>query len=140
MAFNISEYGSITQPLTLFLDTEILFDIAGLNGTLFKALADDFLNLVNVANRERRMINLKYFLKVSDDIDQFYGRAERIVSGHSDVNFSQAMIAIVDGCQTVSDVSDKKADLFRKLKTEYAICKDNKENYYTDKPFFHAFI
>lgn len=81
LAFNISEFGSLSQPLTLFLDTEILFDIAGLNGILFKTLADDFLKLVDDANRGGKVITLKFFSKVADDIDQFYGRAERIVSG-----------------------------------------------------------
>lgn len=131
LAFNITEFGSLTQPITLFLDTEILFDIAGLNGILFKTLADDFLKLVDVANRGGKVITLKYFSKVADDIDQFYGRAERIVSGQGEINFTQAMKNIVDGCQSISDVSDKEVELFRKLHTEYAISKDEKENYYS---------
>ena len=131
LAFNISEFGSLNQPLTLFLDTEILFDIAGLNGILFKTLADDFLKLVDDANRGGRIITLKFFSKVADDVDQFYGRAERIVSGRGEINFTQAMKDIVDGCQSISDVSDKKVEFFRKLHTEHAIRKDEKENYYS---------
>ena len=132
LAFNISEFGSLSQPITLFLDTEILFDIAGLNGVLFATLADDFLKLVDDANRGGKIITLKFFSKVADDIDQFYGRAELIVSGRGEINFSQAMKSIVDGCQSISDVSDKKVELFRKLHTEYSIRKDDKENYYTE--------
>lgn len=132
LAFNISEFGSISQPITLFLDTEILFDIAGLNGVLFKTLADDFLKLVDDANRGETVITLRFFSKVADDIDQFYGRAEKIVSGRGEINFSQAMKDIVDGCQSISDVSDKKVELFRKLHIEHSIRKDDKENYYTE--------
>ena len=44
LAFNISEFGSLNQHITLFLDTEILFDIAGLNGVLFRTLSEDFLH------------------------------------------------------------------------------------------------
>lgn len=131
LAFNISEFGSLKQPITLFLDTEILFDIAGLNGVLFKTLADDFLRLVNDANRGGKVITLRFFSKVADDIDQFYSRAELIVSGRGEINFTQAMKDIVDGCQSISDVSDKKVELLRKLYTEYSIKKDEKENYYS---------
>lgn len=131
LAFNISEFGSLNQPLSLFLDTEILFDIAGLNGILFKTLADDFLKLVDDANRGGRIITLKFFSKVADDVDQFYGRAERIVSGRGEINFTQAMRDIVDGCQSISDVSDKKVEFFRKLHTEHSIRKDEKDNYYS---------
>lgn len=132
LAFNISEFGSLRQPITLFLDTEILFDIAGLNGELYKTLADDFIKLVGEANRGGKIVTLKYFDKVRDDIDQFYDRAERIVAGHGEINFREAMKQIVDGCDDVSDVADKKVDFFRKLHIENGIKKDEKSNYYTD--------
>ena len=90
------------------------------------------MNLVDIANRGGKVITLKFFSKVEDDIDQFYGRAERIVAGHGEINFSQAMKDIVDGCKDISDVSDKKVEFFRKLHTEHAIRKDDKANYYTD--------
>lgn len=131
LAFNISEFGNLSQPLTLFLDTEIIFDIAGLNGILFKTLADDFLKLVDDANRGRKVITLKFFSKVADDIDQFYNKAERIVSGRGEINFTQAMKGIIEGCQSISDISDKRVELYRKLRTEHSICKDEKENYYS---------
>ena len=112
LAFNISEFGCLKQPITLFLDTEIIFDIAGLNGQLYQTLANDFLKLVDDANRGGKVISLKYFTRVEDEINLYYKRAERIVSGEGDINFSQAMRFIVDGCNDVSDVSDKKVDLF----------------------------
>lgn len=132
LAFNISEFGSLTQPLTLFLDTEILFDIVGLNGILFKNLADDFLKLVDVANRGGKVISLKFFSKVEEDIEQFYSRAESIISGHGEIQFSQAMKYIVDGCQSISDISDRKVELFRTLSYNNGINKDDKTNYYTE--------
>ena len=132
LAFNITEFGSLNQPITLFLDTEILFDIAGLNGVLFKTLADDFLKLVNVANKNGRIISLKYFSKVKSDIDRFYGKAERIVAGYGEINFTQAMKSIIEGCKDISDVSDKKVELIRYLYEEHGIKQDEKLNYYTD--------
>ena len=91
LAFNISEFGSLKQPLTLFLDTEIIFDIVGLNGVLYKTLADEFLKLVSIANKGERIITLKYFSKVEEDIEQYFSRAESIVEGHGEINFSNAM-------------------------------------------------
>ena len=132
LAFNISKFGSINQQITFFLDTEILFDIVGLNGVLFKALSDDFLGLVDVANKGGKVITLKFFPKIEDDIEQFYSRAERIVSGRGEIIFNPAMKDIVDGCKDVSDVSDKKVEFFRKLYVEHGIRKDDKANYYTD--------
>lgn len=132
LAHNISEFGSLKKQITLFLDTEILFHIAGLNGDIYKTLADDFLKLVNAANHGGKKIKLKYFSKVEKEINNFYESAEQIVSGHGILNPSSAMKSIIDGCKDVSDVSDKKVDLFCKLHNEYGIEKDDKENYYTD--------
>ena len=96
LAFNISEFGSLSKPITLFLDTEILFDIIGLNGSLFKTLADDLLNLVKTANRGGTLIVLRYFSKVYEEINQYFYRAERIVSGQGEINLSTAMKKIVE--------------------------------------------
>ena len=132
LAFNISEFGSLSKPITLFLDTEILFDIVGLNGSLFKTLADDLLNLIKIANRGGTVIVLKYFSKVYEEINQYFYRAERIVSGQGEINLSTAMKKIVEGCRDISDVSDKKVELFRMLSEAYGIRKDEKNDYYTE--------
>ncbi len=135
LAFNITEFGSLKQKLTLFLDTEILFDIAGLNGELFKTLATDFLRLVEIANKNYKTITLKYFKVVADEIDQFYGQAERIVSGQGEPFFSHAMRNIISGCKDISDISDKKVEFFGLLHSKYGIVQDDKKNYYTDSDY-----
>lgn len=131
LAYNISEFGSLKKPITIFLDTEILFDIIGLNGEIYKTLADDFLSLVDTANKGRKVIILKYFDIVKDDIENFYGRAEKIVDGKGDLNFSPAMKNIVTGCGNVSDVQEKQVEFFRNLHIKYGIRPDDKKNYYT---------
>lgn len=135
LAFNITEFGSLNQKLTLFLDTEILFDIAGLNGEFYKALAIDFFRLVEIANKNSKTITLKYFKVVADEIDQFYGQAERIVSGQGEIFFSQAMTNIISGCKDISDISDKKVEFYDLLHSKYSILQDDKKNYYTDSDY-----
>ena len=51
---NISEVGSIGKPLTLFLDTEVLFDLVGYNGEIWKALALDFFKQIKKASTRIR--------------------------------------------------------------------------------------
>ena len=49
--YNITETGSITNELTLYLDVEVLFDLYGYNGEVFKTLAGDLITLVKEANK-----------------------------------------------------------------------------------------
>lgn len=130
LTYNISELGSLKKPLTLFLDTEILFDIFGLNGELFKTLTSDFLSLVDVANRGGEIIKLRFFPEVADDINKYYGNAERVICGKGKVSFNHAMQEIVKDCNDISDVSDKKTDMYRKFQIEYGIREFERYGYY----------
>lgn len=67
LCYNMSEIGSINKSLTLFLDTEILFDIAGYNGTLYQQMAIDLINQVKAANRKKKMITLRYFEDIAHE-------------------------------------------------------------------------
>lgn len=132
LANNISEFGSLREPLTLFLDTEIIFDIAGLNGELYQKLAADFLELVHIANHGGRIITLRYFPEVAAEIDNYYKIAESVVAGKNAVEPMQAMKAIIEGCDDIADVLVKKTEMLNRLATAHSIRKDHKDNYYTD--------
>lgn len=127
--YNVSEYGSLHSKLTLYIDTEIVFDIAGLNGELYKVLCEDFLDLVNTANKKEKLISLKLFPEVKDEIDDYYKCAERIVDGKGGNSFQPAMKSIISGCKSVSDIQDKLTDLYRMLQLQYGITIENKTNY-----------
>lgn len=131
LTYNITELGSLNKPITLFLDTEILFDIAGLNGALYKTLADDFLNLVKASNRSTNNISLRFFSVVAEDIDHYFSNAERVVEGKSEVVLNHAMEEIIQGCKDVSDVVEKRTDFYRKLKLEYEIKLYEKNDFYS---------
>lgn len=132
LAYNISELGSINSDLTLFLDTEILFNIAGYNGELYKKMADDFLDQVRLANSKHKRIKLKYFKEVENEVSGFFTAAENTLRGRGEFVLSTAMRSILNGCSSVSDVIDKEADFFHKLQYQYGIVPDEKASYYNE--------
>jgi len=125
---NISEWGGLKHSLTLYLDTEILFDLAGYNGSVYKELAEDFYQLVKNGNRKGK-IALRYFAEVKSEIERFFKSAEMIVEGRSLAYVEKpAMKQIVNGSRTSSDVRIKMADLFAKLRS-LGVCEDDKDDY-----------
>jgi len=49
---NLNDLGTWRTELTIFIDTEILFHIAGFNGELYQNLANDFLSYVREINQK----------------------------------------------------------------------------------------
>lgn len=135
LAYNINELGSITSDLTLFLDTEVLFNIAGYNGVLYQKVAEDFLSQVKIANLRRELIHLRYFAEVKKEVEDFFASAESIIKGSIVFRPSTAMKAIINGCETVGDVRNKEADFFYLLESKYGIVLDEKKSYYTEEDF-----
>jgi len=136
---NIGETGSITKSLTLYLTTEILFSLAGYNGTIHKQFADDFYSQVRIANSGgSKKIALRYFSDIKKEIDDFFLTATEIVDGKKpQYNEKPAMTAIINGCETSSDVSVKQADFYHKLQYGYGITEDSNINYY-DEVYFES--
>lgn len=130
-----ADYNTIDKldtPLHIYLDTEIIFHMFGLNGELYKGLFDEFFELVQEINKKAKnpIIKLRYFAENRDEIDAFFKIAERIVRKEEQLNPSkQAMCNIVNGCIDASEVVEKKADLFRML-SEKNITIDSQEHYY----------
>lgn len=137
LSYNINETGSIKKPLTLYLDTEILFSLVGFNGDIYKQFAKDFYEQVKIANSGgTKKIQLYYFSDVKKEIDEFFCIASEIVEEKRICLFDKpAMKAITDGCKNSSDVEVKKADFYYRLQYEYAITEDPTDNYY-DEAYF----
>lgn len=129
---NISEIGSIPQPLVLYLDMEILFDIYGYNGEVYKSLANDLIDLVKEANRPSKKIKLKYFEDTKKEISMFFLAAEEIVKNGVIARENVAMKTIIDGCKNVADVKDKETEFFNSLQYKYNIIVDDKKTYYSE--------
>lgn len=132
---NITETGSITHDLTLYLDMEILFDIYGYNGEVFKSLANDLITLVKEANKTSKKIKLKYFEETKRKISDFFLAATEIVKMGTYLRENVAMKAIVNGCKDSTDVSDKESDFFHELQYKYGIILDDKKDYYTESDY-----
>lgn len=117
----INEVGSWRDEFTIYVEQEILFHLAGYNGTLYQQLYSDFRALIKEINRNagKQLIKIKYFDSVKNEIDKFFKIAERIVDGKETLNCSSvAMTDIVRGCEHKSDVIAKKASFFDLLKKE----------------------
>lgn len=128
--YNIDEIGSLKKDLRLYLDMEVLFDIYGYNGEVFQSLALDLFKLARDANSKEKRIRLRYFEETKTEIDLFFAKAEEIVKGKVLLKDNVAMKAITNGCQDVSDISDRKADFYTKLRYSYGIIQDDRDSYY----------
>lgn len=127
---NIVETGSFKSNLTLFLDTEILFDLYGYNGLVYQNLALDLISLIKEANTPKKRIKIRYFEETKNEISMFFSAASDIVRNKTYFKENVAMKAIVNGCENTTDVSDKEADFYHVLQYKYGIILDDKENYY----------
>lgn len=130
-----ADYNAVDKldtQLHIYLDTEIIFHMFGLNGALYKDLFDEFYELVQEVNKKAKtpIIKLRYFAENRDEIESYFKIAERIVRKEEQLNPSkQAMSNIVNGCIDASQVVEKKSKLFRML-AEKGITLDTQEHYY----------
>lgn len=114
---DLNEIGSWKDNLTVYLDTEHLFNAVGYNGTLHRQLFKDFHSLAGeVRHKGNRIIALRYFEECKEEIDRFFYVAEMIIDGKVSLDPSKpAMAAILDDCSTRSDIVAKKARFFSML-------------------------
>lgn len=125
--------------INLYVETEILFHLAGYNGIFFQKLANDMFQLINEMNQKsnKRIISIRYYKEVREDIDHFFRTAEEIVKGNKIVDIGNvAMDEIVRDCSTPADVINKRAKFSNILK-RYSISEADSLNYYS--PEFHNF-
>ncbi len=133
LSHNIKEIGSVNKKITLFLGTEILFNLVGYNGEVYRDLSNDFYEQVKRANRNGNKVSLRYFSETKNEVDRFFQSAEAIVEGKMRLSDKPAMIAIVNGCSTGTDVVIKQTDFYHALKSQYGIIIDEKTDYYAKK-------
>lgn len=127
------------NSINLYVETEILFHLAGYNGIFFQRLANDMFQLINEMNQKsnKRIISIRYYKEVSEDIDHFFGTAEEIVKGNKIVDIGNvAMDEIVRDCSTPADVINKRAKFANILK-QYSVSEADSLNYYS--PEYHNF-
>lgn len=110
---------SWNTPLTLYLNTDVLFDMRGYNGTLYQTYASDFLKLINEINQKQKYINLKFFQITKREIDKFFAAA-KYVFVNKQVRTNDAMECILDQVKDVTDIEEEKT-LFYSMLEKYHI-------------------
>jgi hypothetical protein len=127
------------KNLVIFLDQEVLFSYSGFNGIVYKGLTDDFIRLVNEVNanatrkKGKKLVELRYFRTTKKSVDNFFDTASNILSKNSisDPHVA-AMNHILTGCETISDVLDKKIQFYRFLEKN-EIMEEDQIDYYSDE-------
>ena len=128
---NLSEIGSIKYDFTIYLDTEIIFNLAGYNGNIYQKTAEDLFSLIKKANAKGKKIRVIAFEMVKNEIDDFFNRAEKMFENYNAIIPAKvAMVAILKDCKTISDINDKKADLYELMTNKYGIVFERNKNYY----------
>jgi len=132
---SFSTIGHWKNDLTIFLDTEMMFHFAGYNGTVFKEMFAEFLQLVrevNTLENSKSRISLKYFQEIKKEIDAYFHFTENLV-GKSDHDVTQdAMRAILDGCNNRADVLQRRAEFYSLLQ-QNGITEADVNNYYSEE-------
>ena len=129
-----SDRGSWMADLTIFIDQEILFHIAGYNGAVFQEQGLELLQYIKELNEKKTRIQLKYFPETKEDIDYFFNKAERIVKGQERLNPRiTAMSEIINGCSTGSEIQCKKDDFYNLIEKKHNIKIDKYDSYYDEK-------
>lgn len=108
------------RKLKVFLETEILFNITGLNGIIFKEITKELLDLFNELNKRNaeRIIELHYFEESKQQIDNYFKHAEMYVKTGKAITVEDSRKAIryiVSECHHASDVLEKKSLFYQNL-------------------------
>lgn len=130
---DISNQGAWKNDLVLFVETEILFHLAGYNGEIFQVFAKELFDLINEMNSKsgKKTIKVCYWSEVKEEIDNFFEAARLTVRDHRVPDISNtAMVEITNGCQVESDVFTKKANFYRLL-NNYSISEFMSYDYYS---------
>lgn len=107
------------NELNLFLDQEILFYLAGYNGSIYKDMVEELLKLTAELNvRSRGNLRFYYFQDVRERIDSFFMSAEDIAAGRRmlALDSGEAMVEILRGSNSASDIIEKKSKFYRMLR------------------------
>lgn len=139
---NLSDLGTWRTELNIYLETEILFHFAGYNGELYQNLILDLFSLIREINTkaQKRLIKLKYFPEIKVEIEGFFTKARYLVEGNQKPNpNTTAMVSIVNGCKTPSDIVEKRSDFFLLLKGN-GIQEDESQDYYNPSNFKYNVI
>lgn len=116
---NISEKSAWRNNLNVIITTEIIFNIMGYNGTVCKRMTEELFELSDAMNEKSRKgkIRYYYFSEIKQEVEATFALAEEIVQRRRNpIVGNNALSSIVEGCESKSDVVDKKTALEKELR------------------------
>ena len=131
-----------TENLVLYFDTELLFSLYGLNGKLYQTILEELFDLIKTINKKEhnKIIELRYFEETEQEISNYFKIAGNIVQSNGQIEFQQrvAMLAILNGCEDITQVIEKEALFFQRLK--YLGFEEDKYRYYEENDYHFNII
>ncbi len=125
------------SPMTVYLDTELLFHASGLNGELKKRVFDDFKALVDEVNadslnkRGRKLIHFKCFNYVNKEVDAVFGNAQDIIDGKAKLAPGKtAQELLIKGVHESSELVKKRVEFDEVIKSIGVLNDEESESFY----------
>lgn len=97
---------------TIFLDTEILFYLGSYSGVLFEEMTNDFISLIEITNKTKKVVALKFSADVKKEVDSLFNVAESILKKDKAYKPNEVVENILESCSSASDVVSKKSDFY----------------------------
>ena len=122
ITMDLPEISSWSNELTIYLNTDILFDMNGINGEAYKKSIEEFLELVKEVNAKKNCIHLRYFSVTRTEVNRFFSAAKKILCNKTIFSQSNGMTFILNKCTDVSDVLEKQGLFYARLKKYGILC------------------
>ena len=116
ITMDLSEIKSWDKELVIYLNTDILFDIFGLNGKYYQQAVSEFLSLVHEINNKREYIKLMYLNLTKTEIHRFFHAAKRILCDKNQLSQSEGMDNLLSRCAEYADIAEQEGLFFSELK------------------------
>lgn len=141
-----NSYGTVDSfdnDIYIYLETEILFHMAGYNGLTYQNLFEEFYNQVSEINKQhqtkngKKVIHLRYFSETLKEINEYFDQAENIVRRSKSPDPSKAaMHSLLCGVSEPSGIAEKRSEFDQLLKNhgiqyeDYSFDLSNKDGHY----------
>lgn len=136
-----NQLDAFDNDLHIYLETEILFNLAGYNGDLSRIIFDEFYEQFLLINQNSKkkfkkdVIHLHYFEDTALEINEYFDQAELLIrSNRIPDPDKSAMKFIVSSCRTPYQVAEMKAQFWKDIQNR-GITKDSRNNYYDNEEY-----
>jgi hypothetical protein len=140
---DVNDLGNWSSELTIFLNTEHLFNAVGFNGEVHRQIFNDFYDLVTKINQKsrnkksKRLIELAYLPETDKEINEYFEIAEQIKRDERKLDPSRpAMRVILQDCRTPFDIRQKYKDFIKEINSKGISFQETDTSVYN----FHQYV